>query len=490
MVEFQGHRHDSKAVFCNPPAAGSRELGNEASDMKAFEEAGNSSTLSFDFEGVIGSMIEMAANGGVAETVDRVFTAHNSSKEVYIIAGSGIERAEGTAIVVNRFDKTVEMEKGVSGVINDGEGIKITSIGGQRNLGITPKMGNTFRHGIPAGDLLPFTYASASDLEIIRAVNDGFNTQHTTELVIHLNPVLLHTMFNTSAWPTFFEITDDFAGETPVEFFTEEGHNVLGAETKSSVFQQFFVQGFEGVAIFKDNIGGKLSLVSAPVIIHRDQQVFEQGIYSCGEHGKNAGPLQLGKSVGETLGADGVFNLEENIIGARTFLPVNRSAVGNTVFVQFPSQPIVTIETYLDGEREPCLDSYMHKAKGTVNEVEIETKTFSCSRYDFGASFAVSEFETLTTFNSREHTDQSGCDTVFEGDFSGELFFSDRFSKKYVWPSGFSSCGLGMLCQMSGMFNDEVFEVLDKKTLSGDELFHGFSPIDGQMSLEHHPVKT
>lgn len=490
MVEFQNHRHNDKTVFCNTPTAGSGEFSDEVSNMKAFEETGNSGALAFDFEGVIRSLIEMAPNADVAEPVNGVFTAHNGSEEAHVIDGSGIETTEGTAIALNRFDKTMQMEKRICGVIDDGEGIKVTSVGGQRYFGVTPKMGNTFRHGIPAGNLLSFTYASASDFEIVGVVNDGFNTQHTTEFVIHLNPVLLHTMLNTRAGPTFFEITDDFASKAPVEFLTEEGHNILGAEAKSGMLQQFFIQGFQGVTVFKDNIGGELSLVSAPVIIHRGQQVFEQGIYSCGELGENARPLQIGKSVGEALSADGVFNPEENIIGAGTFLLINRSAVGNAVFVQLPRQPIVTVETYLDGEREPSLNADVHEAESGIDEIKVEAQTFSCSRYNSGTTFTISKFETLTTFDGRKHTDQSGCDAVFISNFSDEFFFSDRFSKKDVWSSSFGSSGFGMLCQRSGMFNDEVFEVFDKKPLSGDKVFHGFTPCNRQVSFEEHSVKT
>ena len=38
---FDGHAHESMAIFSNTPTAGMRDLGDEAADVEPLEDAGN-----------------------------------------------------------------------------------------------------------------------------------------------------------------------------------------------------------------------------------------------------------------------------------------------------------------------------------------------------------------------------------------------------------------------------------------------------------------
>ena len=106
-------------------------------------------------------------------------------------------------------------------LVNRCQGVKITPIGGKGDFGIAVEIGDTFSHRKPTDYFLAVTSSAAPDLEFIRTIDDGLDTQYAAVFVVHFYPVLFHPVFHPCAGPTLFVIVADFALEAPVEFSTE-----------------------------------------------------------------------------------------------------------------------------------------------------------------------------------------------------------------------------------------------------------------------------
>ena len=69
------------------------------------------------------------------------------------------------------------------------------------------------------------------DLEFSGLIDDGLDTQNLAQFVVHLEPVVLHEMFNASSRLTQRTITClHFAIETFVPFTAQVGEHFLGRE--------------------------------------------------------------------------------------------------------------------------------------------------------------------------------------------------------------------------------------------------------------------
>jgi len=480
MVKLEHHGHDCLAVGSDPPTAGPGDFGNETSDMKTFEETRDSSALASGFTDAVGGREQVRADILVAEALDHVLTTHDGGEQATVSIRCGIEASVRAIMVPNGFHEKVQLPVRDGWVIDHGEGIEVAAIGGPGDLGVAVEICHTFSHGEPSHHALSFPYAPATDHEFIRMVDDCLHSQHTTDLVVHLDPILLHPVFDTSARPALCEAADDLAGETAVQFSSEEGHDILGAEAEGGVLQQIFIQRFQHLPAGEHDVGGVLGLVSNPVVLHATQQTFHQGIGLAGKAGEEAGPGEFLKTVGQPLCAGGVIDPDER---------VRNTLVGDVVRIHLSGQPVVTVQADLDSEGKPGLKTDVHESENGIDEIEVEAETFSRS-IDYGwAVLPIDELETLAAFEDGEDADQPGGDSVLAGDCSRQFFFPDWSGEIPVGTVGFRGHVLGVLFQAGGMFRDEAFEVSEEESLSGEKVLHAFGVTDRQVSFEKNSVK-
>ena len=59
----------------------------------------------------------------------------------------------------------------------------------------------SFEEGKPIGDRPTFSVTAAADLELARLIDHGFDPQDAAVLVVHLDPILLHTVLHTRTGP-------------------------------------------------------------------------------------------------------------------------------------------------------------------------------------------------------------------------------------------------------------------------------------------------
>ena len=100
---------------------------------------------------------------------------------------------------------------------------------------LAKQVGDALAHGHPFD--LSFTLALdfLSNLENFGIVDNGFNPKNQTSLVVHLEPVLLNTMFDPAsryAAGKIGEIGNDLPFKIAAQFTSKKVHNVLGAKAQ------------------------------------------------------------------------------------------------------------------------------------------------------------------------------------------------------------------------------------------------------------------
>ena len=80
------------------------------------------------------------------------------------------------------------------------------------------------------------------------------------------------------------------------------------------MLQQFLIQTRKGCGTLEHDVGGKLSLLGDPVVVHAVEQMLHQRIDSARQGGEDSRPVPFGEPVGESLGASGVLDPQERVV--------------------------------------------------------------------------------------------------------------------------------------------------------------------------------
>jgi hypothetical protein len=93
----------------------------------------------------------------------------------------------------------------------------------------------------PFGVTPAFTQDVFAYTEFLGVVDDGFDPKNETRLVVHFEPVLFDTMFDSRSTGApaheAGQIRDDFALEVAVKFTPKKVHDFLGAKAQGAVAQ-------------------------------------------------------------------------------------------------------------------------------------------------------------------------------------------------------------------------------------------------------------
>jgi len=150
-------------------------------------------------------------------------------------------------------------------------------------------------------------------------------------------------MLDPCSRPALFVLVEQLPFEAPVEFSTEETHDILGAKAQRGVPQQCLIQGPEGGAVCEHHISGELGLLNDPVVLHGFQKIIDQRIDPLGKGLQNPGPSVFDESVGQSLGALGVLDPHKAVL---------ELAIADAISVHFAGKPLMAIEVDLDCERK------------------------------------------------------------------------------------------------------------------------------------------
>jgi len=281
--------------------------------MKPLEKTRDLRALATDVPRLSGRAEELGANVAIAKSHDGVFATHDGGEKSHVLVGCRIESALTPAVLAEGLSKGSEGLSRLRGVLDFGQGVEIPVVGGDSHFFIAVEVRDAFGHGEPAHDEFTLSFAKTPDLEGIRSVDDGLDAQYAAMLVVHFNTVSGDPMPDPDAGQPLLVVVEDLAAKVPVEFSSEEGQDILGAEAQRRVLRQFFIQELEGSIVLEHHVGRQFRLLSNPVILVPFQNAGHQRVHFPCECGEDAGPVLLDEAVGKALGAGG-FSIQKKAL--------------------------------------------------------------------------------------------------------------------------------------------------------------------------------
>lgn len=235
---FDGHAHEGMAVGGYTPSAGMRDFGDEAADVESLEDTRDLGA-EFSLSSGVRGRIKGFADVGVAEAVQAVLTGGKRPENRDIFLGGRIKAAISALIMDNAAGAGAKELLRFVGIMNNGERLQVSGVGGLSDFGVTIETGDALGHRKPADDSFAFTIAMTASEKAIRMIDDGFDAEHDAELGIHFDPVFADAVFNAHAFGSGLEIGDDFRSEVMSQFFSEECQDISGAKTQKGMFDEF-----------------------------------------------------------------------------------------------------------------------------------------------------------------------------------------------------------------------------------------------------------
>ena len=209
------------------PASAVWDSGDQASYMEAFQQATHLGRQTSADLGAGDLGKESAADVAVVEATQQMVALEHCLKQPHIMAGSGIKA--GIASLSNDFSlsESCYLLVGRRGVVDDREGFQVAAVGGSGHTFEVVEISDTFVHGTPDHLRSPVSRAPAADAKLTRIVDHGLDPQDLAELVVHLQPVVFHAMFDAGPWSAvLLRVGEDFALKIPVQLAAQEGENV------------------------------------------------------------------------------------------------------------------------------------------------------------------------------------------------------------------------------------------------------------------------
>jgi hypothetical protein len=482
VVEVDGGTHERGSCEGEAVSTGTGYFGDEAMRVKQLDEARDACALALAFVRVFGiSDVEMGREVTVAEAVDEVFAAQCGGEESDVVLAQGIESPTAASVFGDGFADLVEEAVGLGRIVYGGQGVEVGAVGTRTDLGVAIEVANALGHGIPADDGLAPAFSLASDAKLVGMIDDCFDTQYAPVFVVHFDPVAFHPVFHARSRPTLLEVVRDLALEVPVEFSTEEGQDILGAEAHGGVPQQVWIQVLESGAVFEQDVGSVFGLVNNPVVMHALQEVLQQGVDLAGKGFEDRGEVLLDEAVGKALGAGAVVDTHEGVFD----LDVSDPVLGH-----FSSEPLVAVQIDLERKWKPSLKADVHEAEFAVDVVEVQAQTARRSANQARFSLPVLELETLGGFYNGEYAHEALADAVALSDIASAFVFANGCIEIGEKAANFSSELVGVLLEQIRTVRGETLEILEEDPVPVEKGLHALGIIDGQVSLEQNSIET
>ena len=285
-------------------------------------------------------------------------------------------------------------------------------------------------------------------------------------------------MFDADAFGAVFEVADDFALVSSVDFAAEETHDVRGGESGDAMKDECGIDLSQRGAVFEHDVGGPFALVERPIVAER--KAFEDlrmgRVEEPGELVQGSDPGEVYLLIHEGLGLGGVGELNEAVIAP---------AAGEPCTIHRSGKPFTAVETDLDAQRQPALDARAHESEDRIDQVMIESQAFAETGDQFqpmGVRVAV-DIKTPARFNRGEHGDETFLDAVPRGDLAGEFFLVRAAGSKILdGTPGFLGRAQGGFAQLLRQLVGVGAEVFEKNLPVPQKLFEASRIGDGTQS--------
>jgi len=285
------------------------------------------------------------------------------------------------------------------------------------------------------------TLAPPPDFEFAGVVDDSFHPQDLAELVIHLQPVVLHPVFDAGTGMTILlSVRQHFALEVAVQLAAQEGEDVLGGEVDRGVIQEPRIKLRQVLAGAKQHVGAVFELVDDPPILHASQpgHFLEERIDLLGPAAEPTLPSQAEEAVGLPLGGLGIVQFQEAVV------PLHKA---RPLLGQLLCQPIVSVHVNLDREREPGLDPHMYPTKLRVEKIVVQHSLRAAGERQAGLTVAITELHRAAALQAAQDSNQAAGQLPL-ADGLVDQFLCGVLALEILIRSAFpSGCRLGVLDQ-------------------------------------------
>ena len=163
-LDRSGHEVVTEAR--DAPAAGAGDLGDQAADVEAFEDARDSRAEGALTVRRVWFGVELPADVAVTEARDRVLAAEDCAEDMEVFEVEGVEAAYGAAPDTHGPGESVELAEGRGRVAHGRQRVEVAAVGGARHLGEAKEVGDALRQGnqptISSRRRVPFRRISSS----------------------------------------------------------------------------------------------------------------------------------------------------------------------------------------------------------------------------------------------------------------------------------------------------------------------------------------
>ena len=466
------------------PAACSWYFGDQASYVEPFEQPASFAHLAAADLRVVAFDKELATEVLVVEPVHEMVAREHRLKQPDILGGSWIKAS--IASLTDHFPLSEPLYPlvGRRGVVDDREGFQVPVIGGSGNVLELVEIHHAFVHGAPHHLRAPVSRAPAADAKLARVVDHGLNPQDLAELVIHLQPVVFHAMFDPGTWSAvLLRVGEDFAGKVPMQLAAEEGEDVLGTKVDRGVVQHPLVELRELAAAGEQDVRAVLGLLNRPIVAALfEPGLAEQRVELSGPIRHLPNPRQPAELVGQPLSASRRINLDKGVVAL---------AEADSLVGQLLGQPVVAVHVDLDRVREPSLQPDVHQTEVGIDAVVVEHSLRTVGKDQLGPPAPMTELDGAAGFLAAEDGHQPRANSVPPDQVLDEAFLAKLSLPILVGPAGLLRQGLGMLHQPVGQLFEHRNEIL---AADAEHVVHKrvqvSVPAKGKVPLENDSIKT
>src|SRR5262245_12817548 len=205
--------------------------------------AGDGRGLPTFFPLVLGFAVQQAAQIAIAEAVDGELAPVNRFQQTRVFFGQGVQTTRSFALPSHWFANRFGQFSQRMAVAHRGQPLDVAFVGSLANLGPALNVGYSFPQALPTFRAIFVPFLAAIHLHVPRVVDDGFDTQHRTLLVVHLDPIGIEAMLDSRSFDATLQVGDHFAFELPMQplsrrLTSQKAHHVTAVKMQPRVAKQ------------------------------------------------------------------------------------------------------------------------------------------------------------------------------------------------------------------------------------------------------------
>jgi len=489
MAKFDCCRHNFMALFGNPVIVGFGYPIDQIMRSQQPQVSGDPRrVLATLVWVVVGLWIQVLAQVVVADSLDQEFTSQDLTEDATIFRANGSQRPKLSTLALDPFTYLIQQLVRRSGFTYHGERLQIALISRARNRHAPADIGNAFTQGQPFHDYYPgFICLPSAHLKTPRIIDRRFHSQHAASFVVHLDRVLFDPMPDAQTFDSSLQTSSYFAIVAAISSAAQKPQYIFTMKLLHGVVDQGGIGGRQGPRVSEQNVSGVFSFADGPVVRSQAEFAFriEPGVNFAGQRLQKLAPVPRGQLITELLRSAQVSDP-----GKAVTLLLEADAG----LLHLPGQILAAIETDLNTQWQPGLQTHVHQAKFAVGEIEVEMQTLALT-FDQLQPLTrriPTNPERATGLETRQHTNQALANLILFHNFPGSLFLRDARRRQV------DKGAVRLRRQLFGMvlhplrdLLHERFEVLVKNSLARHKSVHAPKvTYRTQVTSEQNAIKT